>query len=149
MEENAGDLRRDAPLAHQPTPRPTKQPASETRRVRAPVQYAAHSTDTEIQKNAAGFPPREARETEVGQSDSDAQRFGLRRPVNPKRRRPHGEQVAGTARVSLPHFGHDVSRLSSVEFGVDLCDGSGAMAQNNAGGFDAELLAEEGRSAVA
>ena len=62
--------------------------------------------------------------------------------------RPHGERVAGTARVSLPDFCHDVSRFSSVEFGVDLRDGSGAVAQNNAGGFDAKLPAKEGRRAV-
>ena len=100
-------------------------------------------------RRADRFAAREARETEVGQPNSYGQRFGLRRPFSPRRRRPHGEQVAGTARVNLPDFGHDVSRLSSVEFGVDLRDGSGAMAQKNAGGFDAELLAEEGRSAVA
>ncbi len=34
----------------------------------------------------------------VGQSESSERRFGLRRPVDSRQRRPHGDSIAGTAR---------------------------------------------------
>ncbi len=67
----------------------------------------------------------------LGESTKAARRHGRRYRVN-----------------SLSDLAHDVSRLSVIELRVDLGDGSGAMAQDNASCFDAELLAEEGRSAV-
>jgi len=49
---------------------------------------------------------------------------------------------------SLAYCGHDVSGLAAVKFGVDLRDGSGAMAKDDTGGLDTKLLSEERRRAV-
>ncbi len=57
------------------------------------------------------------------------------------RRRPHGDEVAGTARGRLSDFGHDVSRLRQIQFGVDLRYRRRGVPKDHAGGLDTEFLA--------
>ena len=74
----------------------------------------------------------------------------------PELRRRHSRRPAAKHRTcheashrSSPNLAHDLNRLCVISFGVDLGDCWGRMAEDDAGGVDAEFLTQERRCAVA